>query len=173
MAQSDIDAHRVDLGILSRGTGTDDTSVVIQEMRGSGSLAVPAQVSANGRTETQGLSSSLSPPERAFKPYSPEVNQDHSSPASSNEYKTSDQGVQRWRTTLLHFGPLSGLACMMLAVLSILVSLGILLGSQDASATSWSVEPSAILAICTAVANQAMRFAAFQGAMVAWWSGGS
>ena len=62
---------------------------------------------------------------------------------------------------------------MLLAALSILVSLGVLLGSAGASAESWTVEPSAILAICTAIANQAMRYAAFQGVMIAWWYGGT
>jgi hypothetical protein len=32
-----------------------------------------------------------------------------------------------------------------------------------------SVQPSAVLAICTAVANQALRFAAYQGVAIAWW----
>lgn len=58
---------------------------------------------------------------------------------------------------------------MLLAAASIVVALGILLGSNGATVASWRVEPSAILAICTAVANQALRFAAFQGFVVAWW----
>ena len=37
-------------------------------------------------------------------------------------------------------------------------------------ALGWTLEPSAYLAICTAIANQAMRYAAFQGVMIAWWS---
>ena len=74
-----------------------------------------------------------------------------------------------WTTTLIRFGPLSGIACMMLAILSMMVSLGILVGSRRQPTRNWAVPPSTYLAICTAVANQAMRFAAFQGIAIAWW----
>ena len=91
-----------------------------------------------------------------------------------------------WKTTLFRFGPLSGLLCIFLAVLSLLVSLGILMGSRNAPVANWSIPPSSILAVCTAIANQALRcagslvvkiavankmlrFAAFQGIAIAWW----
>lgn len=76
-----------------------------------------------------------------------------------------------WKTFFVRFGPLSGITCMIVAVMSIVVSLGVLVGSRGAPVPSWSVEPSAYLAICTAVANQAMRYAAFQGVILAWWTG--
>lgn len=74
-----------------------------------------------------------------------------------------------WKATFFRWGPLGGLFCMLLSVLSILVSLGILMGSKGAPVDNWTVQPSAYLAICTAVANQALRFAAFQGVVIAWW----
>ena len=77
--------------------------------------------------------------------------------------------LRTWRTTFFRSGPLAGLCCMLLAALSILVSFGILMGSRGAAVLSWNVQPSAYLAICSAVANQALRFASFQGVIIAWW----
>ena len=57
-------------------------------------------------------------------------------------------------------------------IISMLVSLGILLGSNGVAVEAWSVQPSAILAVCAAISNQAIRFSAFQGLMVAWWHRG-
>lgn len=50
-----------------------------------------------------------------------------------------------------------------------LVALAILIGSRGEAKSSWSVPPSSWLAVCTAIGNQAARFAAFQGVAIAWW----
>lgn len=97
----------------------------------------------------------------------------NSSPVPAHESKIPSPDQLPWKSHFFRLGPLSGIACLGLAALSMLVSLGILLGSQGTAVAEWSVEPSAILAICTAIANQAMRYAAFQGVMIAWWWGGS
>ena len=87
--------------------------------------------------------------------------------AASNESPVPDP--RPWRTTFFRWAPLGGLCCMLIAMLSILVSLAILVGSRGSATADWTVEPSAYLAICTAIANQSLRFAAFQGVIIAWW----
>ena len=79
-------------------------------------------------------------------------------------------GTTPWIRTFLRFAPLAGICCTLVAVICMLVSLSILLGSRDAPTESWKVQPSAYLAICTAISNQALRFASFQGVIIAWWS---
>ena len=89
------------------------------------------------------------------------------------------------KSNLLRLGPLSGLFCIFMTVASIVASLGILVGSCEAPVSKWTVEPSAYLgrtrrrceltyadstlAIFTAIANQSMRYAAFQGVMIVRW----
>jgi hypothetical protein len=68
-----------------------------------------------------------------------------------------------WRTTLVRFGPLSGIFCMALALASIIASLGILIGSNGQSINKWSAPPSTYLAILTAIANLSIRYACIQG----------
>lgn len=46
-----------------------------------------------------------------------------------------------WKTTWVRFGPLSGIFCMILAVLALIASLGILAGSDGASVDEWSATP--------------------------------
>ena len=79
------------------------------------------------------------------------------------------QRPRPWRTTLIRFGPLSGIFCMCLAIASIAASLGILVESNGATVASWTAPPSTYLAVCTAVANLAMRYACIQGVVIAWW----
>lgn len=74
-----------------------------------------------------------------------------------------------WLATWIRFGPLSGILCMLLAVASIVSSLGILAGSDNIPVTSWSSPPSTYLAVFTALANVSMRYAAIQGVVIAWW----
>lgn len=74
---------------------------------------------------------------------------------------------QTWHTTLLRVGPIAGICALLLTLLSLLVALAILLVSRG-EAADWNVPPSSCLAICTAIANQALRFAAFQGVAIAW-----
>lgn len=96
------------------------------------------------------------------------MSSENGSPAFDKQPSAIESG-RPWQTTFLRYGPLAGIACMLLAVASIIVSLGILLGSDGKPVSKWGATPSAILAICTAVANQALRFAAFQGFAIAWW----
>ena len=59
-----------------------------------------------------------------------------------------EQGTGRpWKTTFLRYGPLAGVACMLIAAGSIIVSLGVLIGSDHAPVAEWgknllSVTPS-------------------------------
>jgi hypothetical protein len=84
-----------------------------------------------------------------------------------NQLQTSSQ--RQWKPTLLRFGPISGIFSMVVAFSSIMVSLGVLVGSDGAAVHSWVAEPSIYLAICTAVANLSLRYACIQGVVVAWW----
>ncbi len=84
-------------------------------------------------------------------------------------HASEDARPREWKTTLIRFGPLSGLCGMLLAALSVVASLGILAGSNGAPTKSWRTPPSTYLAIFTAIANQSMRYAAIQGVVIAWW----
>lgn len=75
-----------------------------------------------------------------------------------------------WKTTIIRFSPLSGLLATLLASGSLLASLGILAGSNYQPVANWTVAPpSTYIAIYTAVGNQAIRYAAIQGLVIAWW----
>jgi hypothetical protein len=58
---------------------------------------------------------------------------------------------------------------MLLAFGSIIVSLGILVGSDGAAVSSWTAPPSTFIAIFTAIANLLMRYACIQGVVIAWY----
>ena len=58
---------------------------------------------------------------------------------------------------------------MLLAIASIFASLGVLIGSNHAPVRNWSAPPSTYIAIYTAFANLAMRYACIQGVIIAWW----
>lgn len=75
-----------------------------------------------------------------------------------------------WRTAFIRWGPLSGILGMFLALVGMVASLGILAGSDGVPVTSWTAPPSTYLAICTALANVSMRYAAIHGVVIAWWS---
>lgn len=75
-----------------------------------------------------------------------------------------------WRSTFFRWGPLSGVFAMFLAISSVFACLGILVGSNGVAVTKWEVQPSEYLAIFTAIANLAMRYACIQGIVIAWWT---
>ena len=52
-----------------------------------------------------------------------------------------------WKTSLIRFGPLSGLFCMLLAIASLVASLGVLAGSNKHSIKRWPTPPATYLAI--------------------------
>ena len=79
-------------------------------------------------------------------------------------------GVRNWNTALLRCGPLSGILGMFVAIACIFACLGVLAGSNGAAVSKWTVQPSEYLAILTAVANLAMRYACVQGIVIAWWT---
>lgn len=89
----------------------------------------------------------------------------------SQDSHTARPEPRTWKLTIMRFGPLSGLFCICLAMASIIAALGILVGSRNSPTAEWRVEPSAYLAIFTAIANQSMRYACVQGVAIAWWSG--
>lgn len=74
-----------------------------------------------------------------------------------------------WRSTILRFGPITGILAMFVAMTSLIASLGILVGSQGADTSSRIGEPSIYLAAFTAVANLSMRYACIQGVAITWW----
>ena len=88
---------------------------------------------------------------------------------SLNSSNQAPKQPRPWRPMLIRFGPLSGIFCMLLAIGSLIASLGILAGSDHQLVTHWSAPPSTYLAIFTAVANLSIRYAAVQGVVIAWW----
>lgn len=84
--------------------------------------------------------------------------------------ETTHRHLRRWETTLLRVGPLSGILSMFIAIACIFACLGVLASSNQAAVTSWLVQPSEYLAILTAIANLAMRYACVQGVVIAWWT---
>lgn len=58
---------------------------------------------------------------------------------------------------------------MILMILSLVASLGVLAGSDQTAIDRWPTSPSTYIAIFTAIGNLSMRYAAFQGIVVAWW----
>lgn len=83
-------------------------------------------------------------------------------------YRSSEP--RPWRARFLRFGPIAGLISMLIALSSIFVSFGILAGSRGEAVEAWRTTPPTLLAICTAVANLAMRYASIQGVIIAWWT---
>ena len=77
--------------------------------------------------------------------------------------------AKSWRTAFIRLGPLAGISGMFMALVGIVASLGILAGSDGVPVASWTVPPSTYLAICTALANVSMRYAAIHGVVIAWW----
>lgn len=71
-----------------------------------------------------------------------------------------------WRTTFIRLGPLSGLFSMLLAIASIVASLGILIGSDGHDVQTWQAPPATYLAILTSIANLCVRYACIQGMYV-------
>jgi hypothetical protein len=124
---------------------------------------------SEGATDSEDFEDEFSQAKREVEISAADVHSPDSLGPPHNDTRTP-QG-RLWKALFFCLGPLSGIFAMLVAALSIIVSFGILMGSRGKPEASWVVPPSAYLAICTAVANQAMRYAAFQGVMVAWWSG--
>lgn len=97
--------------------------------------------------------------------------------ASDRLSSITDQSLERakrapprqWVPTLVQFGPLSGMFCLLLALSSIVASLGILAGSDGQPVRHWEWPVSTYLAIFTAIANLSVRYAVIQGVAVTWW----
>lgn len=96
-------------------------------------------------------------------------NDDKSGRKDESQAGQSRTSRRPWRTSYIRFGPLSGIFGTFLALASIVSSLGILAGSDGQPVPNWSVPPSTLLAIFTAIANLSMRYAALQGVVIAWW----
>lgn len=82
-------------------------------------------------------------------------------------YRSSEP--RPWRAKFMRFAPVVGLLSMMTALLSILAAFGILAESRGDAVDSWITAPPTYLAICTAIANLAMRYACVQGVIITWW----
>ena len=74
-----------------------------------------------------------------------------------------------WETAFLRFGPLAGIVAILLAIATLVASFAILAGSNGAAVADWAAPPSTYLAICIALTNMSVRYAAMQGIMIAWW----
>ena len=81
----------------------------------------------------------------------------------------SAQESRPWRPSFLRIRPLSGLIAIAIIICCMFVNLGILFGSNHAPTESWRYQPSTYLAIMTAISNLALRYASFQGLVIAWW----
>lgn len=91
-------------------------------------------------------------------------------PWPKTEKETQNNAQPRaWRTSFIRFGPISGICGMLLAIASLIASLGILAGSNKQPVANWTTPPSTYLAIFTALANLSIRYAAIQGVIIAWW----
>lgn len=93
-----------------------------------------------------------------------------SQPPEAESGRQSSRYPRPWKTVFLRAGPISGILSMVLAISSISICLGILQESDGAAVSSWSIQPSEYLAVFTAIANLAMRYACIQGVVVAWWT---
>ena len=80
-----------------------------------------------------------------------------------------DVRATTWNRSWKRLAPLSGLFSLLIGLSSTFASFAILYASNGAATSSWTYQPSAYLAVVTAVANQAIRYAAFQGAVISWW----
>jgi hypothetical protein len=119
--------------------------------------------SLNGNTETK--VGDIVTYHSMSEPDSPNTDTGHA------ELHPVQNGGKAWRETFWRMGPLAGIAAMLLALASIVAALGILVSSDGAAVTSWrGAEPSFFLAIITAIANLAIRYACIQGIVIAWWS---
>lgn len=88
---------------------------------------------------------------------------------NSNPPNASAQRSRPWRPAFWRIRPLSGLIAIGIIICCIFANLGILFASNHAPTESCRYQPSAYLAIMTAISNLALRFASFQGLVVAWW----
>lgn len=72
------------------------------------------------------------------------ISNDSSADVSSDaDAPTSDS--RPWHARFIRFGPLAGLSGMLLAIASLAISLGILVGSDGAQTSDWSAPPSTYL----------------------------
>lgn len=58
---------------------------------------------------------------------------------STNSTQTTNSEGSTWRTTFLRIAPLTGVACLIAAIASIVAALGILVGSRGAAISTWKV----------------------------------
>ncbi|KAK5695177.1 hypothetical protein LTR97_008683 [Elasticomyces elasticus] len=76
---------------------------------------------------------------------------------------------QAWNASVLSIRPLLGLLALIVSIACMLVSLAILLASDDQPVTDWTVQPTVYLAIASALANTALGFSRFYAVPLAWW----
>lgn len=116
-----------------------------------------ATISADGSAEATGATPVT---DRVFL----EAHQDHGqtgNPCSSGIKLRSFQNLgygtrtspesRAWRSSLLRFGPISGICSLALAIASLMASLGVLAGSDGQSVLLWKVPPSTWIAVFTGI----------------------
>lgn len=74
-----------------------------------------------------------------------------------------------WKTTAISRLPIPGFAALLGALLGVVASIAILMGSNGQPTQSWSLQPTVYLAVASAVTNIALHFALTEGVTVAWW----
>ncbi|KAK5674852.1 hypothetical protein LTS10_012589 [Elasticomyces elasticus] len=68
---------------------------------------------------------------------------------------------QAWTPSVLSIRPLLGLLALVVSIACMLVSLAILLASNDQPVSKWTIQPTVYLAIASALANTALAFARY------------
>ena len=84
---------------------------------------------------------------------------DHPSPAVTPEVAANDHHQTVWNPRMLQIRPLAGLAAICVTVVCVFASLIVLHRSDGQATTDWSLSPSTVLAIITAVSNSAVGLA--------------
>ena len=131
MVQQKADPDRVVPSVSERDLGDGHPSLEGSEAREADIHKVPGETS-HIAAETQGSDHNLGGTKQSFEAFVADIKHNDSFPAFSQTYEQAKQNSRPWKPLLFRLGPLSGFACMLLAILSIIVSLGILLGSNNA-----------------------------------------
>ncbi|KAK3640138.1 hypothetical protein LTR56_005550 [Elasticomyces elasticus] len=74
-----------------------------------------------------------------------------------------------WHSSSLEVRPLLGLTALAFAIGCMLVSLAVLLASNNQAIKTWAVQPTVYLAIAAALANAALGIARYNAVPICWW----
>ena len=126
----DVDQTHGHENSVAKAEGGITTSVVQSSHTGTLGSDKPSSTSNGSLWKTKALR--FAPVRHVVSIVAP----DHAESLSSSN--DAPKQPRPWRTTLIRFGPLSGIFCMLLAVASLISSLGILAGCNHQPAADWS-----------------------------------